>query len=135
MRCKHFSRSENTSGAVGGSAPKFADAYLHRDGYPEIDVTELSSHTDKRIIDVREPNEFRGELGHIPGAELVPLATIEQAAATWDRNEPLIVVCRSGGRSSRAVATLQQLGFRCAANLRGGMLSYRAVERTQGALA
>ena len=73
-----------------------------------------------RIIDVREPSEFTGELGHIPGAELVPLATVERAARDWAGDEPLVVVCRSGARSAKAAATLVQLGFKCVFNLEGG---------------
>ena len=73
-----------------------------------------------RIIDVRESSEFTGELGHIPGAELVPLATVEGAARGWARDEPLVVVCRSGARSARAAATLVQLGFKTVFNLEGG---------------
>jgi rhodanese-related sulfurtransferase len=79
-----------------------------------------------RIIDVREPDEFTGELGHIPGAELVPLATVERTAAAWDRTAPLIVVCRSGGRSGRAAQALIRAGFHRVMNLAGGMLAYRA---------
>ena len=79
-----------------------------------------------RIIDVREPDEFTGDLGHIPGAELVPLATIGQAAASWDRDKPMILVCRSGGRSGRAASALVAAGFRRVMNLTGGMLAYTA---------
>jgi rhodanese-related sulfurtransferase len=79
-----------------------------------------------RIIDVREPDEFTGDLGHIPGAELVPLATVERAAVTWDRNVAIVVVCRSGGRSGRAGQALVAAGFRRVMNMTGGMLAYRA---------
>lgn len=79
-----------------------------------------------RIIDVREPDEFTGDLGHIPGAELVPLATIGQAAASWDRDQAVILVCRSGGRSGRAASVLAAAGFRRVMNLTGGMIAYRA---------
>jgi rhodanese-related sulfurtransferase len=79
-----------------------------------------------RIIDVREPDEFTGELGHIPGAELVPLTTVERTASTWDKNAALIVVCRSGARSGRAAQALIRAGFRRVMNLSGGMVAYRA---------
>jgi rhodanese-related sulfurtransferase len=109
MRCSHFS-----------------DTLLHPDGYAEIEPAALHHQPSHRVIDVREPHEFHGELGHIDGAELVPLATVEDAARKWDRDTPMLVVCRSGGRSARAVSTLRRLGFSCAVNLRGGMLAYRA---------
>jgi rhodanese-related sulfurtransferase len=79
-----------------------------------------------RIIDVREPDEFTGELGHIPGAELVPLATVLERAHEWSRDDELLVVCRSGGRSSRAAEALVRAGFRHVINLVGGMIAYRA---------
>lgn len=73
-----------------------------------------------RIVDVREPSEFTGPLGHIPGAELVPLATVERAARDWAKDEALVLVCRSGARSAKAAATLVHLGFRTVFNLEGG---------------
>ncbi len=79
-----------------------------------------------RVIDVREPHEFTGELGHMPRAELVPLGTIDQAAKTWDRSQPLLMVCRSGGRSGRAAQLLASMGFRTVFNMAGGMLAYGA---------
>ena len=48
-----------------------------------------------RRIDVREPDEFIGPLGHLPGAELVPLGTLEAASADWPREHPLLLICRS----------------------------------------
>lgn len=78
-----------------------------------------------RVIDVREPREFDGELGHIAGAELVPLATVAANAAGWSPSEPLLMVCRSGKRSANAVKLLQQLGFTAVINLQGGMKSIR----------
>ena len=77
-----------------------------------------------RIIDVREPAEFTGALGRIPGAELVPLATLESAARTWDKDEELVVVCRSGARSARAASLLASLGFRRLRDLAGGTQGY-----------
>jgi rhodanese-related sulfurtransferase len=103
----------------------FKNTLRHPDGFLEIEPMSLSDQGPIRVIDVREPREFDGALGHIPGAELVPLATVAGRATEWSRNEPLLVVCRSGGRSGRAVRALRDLGFQCAVNLRGGMLSYR----------
>jgi rhodanese-related sulfurtransferase len=77
-----------------------------------------------RIIDVREPSEFYGELGHIPTAELVPLDTLERAAHGWSKEVPLVMVCRSGARSAKAAALLVKLGFRDVVNLEGGTQGY-----------
>ena len=97
----------------------------HPQGFLEIDPASLASQPRARVIDVREPGELKGELGRIVGAENVPLATVASAADAWPRDEPIVVVCRSGGRSGKAVQLLRTLGFQCVVNLRGGMLSYR----------
>ena len=61
-------------------------------GFREIDVQRLAaSRGAVRLIDVREPSEYNAELGHIAGTELVPLATVGEAAKAWDRNQQLVV--------------------------------------------
>lgn len=81
-----------------------------KEGFREIGPREVHENRDLRCIDVREPEEFVGELGHIPGAELVPLDTVEGAQRDWDRSEMLVVVCRSGGRSGKAAGLLVRAG-------------------------
>jgi len=101
------------------------------------DVTPAAVGADgrtARLVDVREPHEFSGELGHIRGAELVPLATVEAAATTWNKEDELVLVCRSGKRSGTAAAQLARQGFRRVMNMDGGMLAWNAanlpVDRT-----
>ncbi len=77
-----------------------------------------------RVIDVREPAEFTGELGHLPGATLVPLASVIAHAASWKKEEALLVVCKSGGRSANAAQALTKLGFPKVMNLVGGMMGW-----------
>ncbi len=84
-----------------------------------------------RVIDVREPNEFNGPLGHIEGAELVPLATLLRAAEAWNQGETLVMVCRSGARSARATQVLGQLGFQTVYNLAGGMIAWNRGPRRE----
>jgi rhodanese-related sulfurtransferase len=81
---------------------------------------------DLRLVDVREPDEYLGALGHIPGAELVPVSTVTAAAADWDRDAPVLLICRSGARSARAGTALAAMGFRNLYNLVGGMLAWDA---------
>lgn len=96
-------------------------------GYRDVEVAALASSPERvRLVDVREPSEFDGELGHIAHAELVPLATVLRAAEGWPRGEELLLVCRSGGRSAKAAAMLVQQGFERVMNLRGGMLAWDA---------
>jgi rhodanese-related sulfurtransferase len=79
-----------------------------------------------RIVDVREPYELIGDLGHIPGVERAPLATVATRASAWQKDEEIVLVCRSGGRSSGAARGLVAAGFRKVMNLAGGMLAYSA---------
>jgi sulfur-carrier protein adenylyltransferase/sulfurtransferase len=77
-----------------------------------------------RLVDVREQSEFHDALGHIPGAELVPLGTLTQHASQWNKADEIVVICRSGGRSSYAALELHKLGFERVMNMRGGMMAY-----------
>lgn len=95
-------------------------------GYREVDPMTLASveSGEVRIIDVREASEYMGPLGHIAGAELVPLGELSEHMEDWDAQDILVVVCRSGGRSGRAAQMLAAEGFSQVINLRGGMMAY-----------
>ena len=88
----------------------------------------LASPTPPVVLDVREPEEFVGDLGHIERALLVPMdalaARLPKLAGYVDRE--LVVVCRAGARSASAAAMLQRAGFSRVANLQGGMLAWSA---------
>lgn len=72
-----------------------------------------------RLIDVREYPEFAA--GHIEGAELVPLGTVDKDSETWDRSQPLTLVCRTGRRAEQARRTLAAKGFQSLNVLEGGV--------------
>ncbi len=74
------------------------------------------------IIDVRRPDEFTAELGHIPGAELIVLDTLPQRLVDISKDKPVVFICRSGGRSARAVEFAMSEGWTNVFNLRGGMM-------------
>ncbi len=99
------------------------------DAIPQLTPADVSDLSQFRILDVREPKEFTGELGHLDGADLVPLATLARGVANWPRDARLLVVCRSGRRSNRACGELTRMGFTNVANLAGGMLAWRASEK------
>ena len=82
-----------------------------------------------RVLDVREPDEFTGPLGHIHGATLVPLGDLAGRASELPRDKPIVAVCRAGSRSAHATAILQKAGFADVANLPGGMLRWRGEGR------
>ncbi len=100
--------------------------------YQNITPSQLDTLGPKvRRIDVREPDEYTGPLGHLPGAELVPLGTLEAASASWPHEEPLLLICRSGVRSAKAAQALAQRGFTHLYNLAGGMLAVRETPATR----
>lgn len=84
---------------------------------------------DAVVIDVREQNEW--DAGHAPGAIHIPLAELPERLGELpesDERDPLPIVCRSGGRSGRAVAWLSQQGFDVA-NVDGGMRQWSAASK------
>lgn len=74
-------------------------------------------------IDVREYPEFAA--GHIEGSRLVPLGTLPQQCAAWDRATPLTLVCKSGRRAEQARQQLDALGFTALTVLNGGIDAWR----------
>ena len=94
-------------------------------GFREVTSADVSMPAEGfRIIDVREPAEFTGELGHVPGSSLVPLASVTAQAITWNKDEPVLLVCKSGGRSANAAQALSRMGFSKVMNLVGGMMGW-----------
>lgn len=89
-------------------------------------AARLRSSAPPLLLDVREPEEFVGELGHIEGSFLVPLDALEhrlpKLAGYVDHD--IVVVCRSGARSASAGAILRRGGFQRVWNLTGGMLAW-----------
>jgi rhodanese-related sulfurtransferase len=79
-----------------------------------------------QVIDVREPDEFDGPLGRIPGAVSIPLGELAARVAEVDPDRPAVAVCRAGGRAARAPDILRKAGRARVANLAGGMLRWRA---------
>lgn len=108
----------------------FDSATPHPDGYRDVDVRQLAARTSAPPlrVDVREPPEFDGLLGHIDGVRRVPLATVRQEASDWPRDAEVLLVCRSGVRSAKAAVQLVGLGFTRVMNLRGGMLAWNTAE-------
>lgn len=89
---------------------------------PEITVEELKAKLDKKekfvLLDVREPHEY--EVAKIPGSTLIPLGDLPKRAGELDKAAKLIVHCKMGGRSARAVQLLRAQGFD-ATNVAGGI--------------
>jgi len=86
----------------------------------------VNSDSPPLVLDVREPNEYSGELGHIRGSKLIPLKDLASRATELEalKNKHVIAICRAGVRSTTAAAILTSLGFEHVSNLRGGMLEW-----------
>jgi adenylyltransferase/sulfurtransferase len=104
-----------------------AATHADREGeLPEITPRELADRQRAGdpidLIDVREP--FEWEIARIPGARLIPLGEFPDALASLDASRDIVVHCKSGVRSARAVRQLRAAGFRRAWNLAGGILRW-----------
>lgn len=89
---------------------------------PEMTVEELKAKLDKKekfiLLDVREQNEY--EVAKIPGSKLIPLGELPQRHGELDKSQKIVVHCKMGGRSARAVQFLTQQGYD-AINVAGGI--------------
>ena len=89
----------------------------------EIEPLELASRMANgdrlRLIDVREPHEL--SISRIEGAELIPLGSLASRMHELDSSEDMVLFCKSGSRSARAVELLAGAGFRKQKNLKGGI--------------
>ena len=95
-------------------------------GVPEITVTELKSKLDAGeplfVLDVREPHEY--DICHLDGTTLIPLGQLPNRVNELNSADDIVVHCRSGVRSAKAVGFLQQAGFSKVKNLKGGILAW-----------
>ena len=93
---------------------------------PSEVARRLNSPNPPILVDVREADEFNGELGHIPGSRLMPLRELSQRAPQIEqfKNSEVVTICRAGVRSTTAAAILTGLGFEHVFNLKGGMLDW-----------
>ena len=93
-------------------------------GVQSVAVSDLPAETP--MLDVRELDEWSA--GHAPSARHVPMSELPGRLSEVPADEPLYVVCRSGGRSARVVAYLAQQGYP-AVNVDGGMQDWAASGR------
>lgn len=90
---------------------------------PEVDVAELARQREAGapLIDVREPDEYDG--AHVPGAQLIPLATVPDQLDAVPQGRPIYVICAKGGRSLRAAEFYRSQGID-AINVAGGTTAW-----------
>ena len=113
--------------APAGRAPSWAPLVYTFAGLWEIQPQALEeAGAAVQVVDVREPDEFTGPLGHVAGARSIPLGELPARSGELAKDRPVVTVCRSGARSAQAATLLQKAGFAEVANLAGGMLRWRA---------
>lgn len=84
----------------------------------------LSSDFQGLLIDVREPDEY--DVAHIEGSRLIPLKTLPDALDSLPRDREILIHCKAGGRSAKAVQLLFDHGFTRVKNVNGGMDAWLA---------
>ena len=112
----------------GDPIPERGWAAIERnaDGVPEVAIDWVGDNrAGIRLVDVRELDEAEAD-GMIEGAEVIPMGTVDEASRGWDKEEPVITLCRSGRRSGRVAVDLEKLGFKRIASMRGGMIAWNA---------
>lgn len=107
---------------VGRGQEEHADT----SGIAEVSATELKKLLTKNghivLVDVREPHEY--EIASIPGSKLMPLGELTSRLSELDTADDIVVHCKTGARSTKAIRILQQFGFKKLRNLRGGITAW-----------
>ncbi len=90
-----------------------------------LEATLLINREDAIVIDIRDPGEYAQ--GHVPNARHIPAGELARRSGELEKwkNQPLILCCATGARSSSALQTLRQAGFDRLYNLRGGMMEWQ----------
>lgn len=103
-------------GIIAGPLPTVPTMTVH-------ELKELRESGDNHfLLDVREPHEQ--SISRILGAVLIPLGELEQRTAELPRDKRILVHCKSGGRSARAVSLLRDEGFENVWNISGGIIAW-----------
>jgi len=93
---------------------------------PDIDVLQLKAKLDRGdrflLLDVREPHEH--QLCRLRGSVLIPMREVPKRLEDLDRNQEIVVYCRSGARSAKIAQLLRASGFPVVRNLTGGILAW-----------
>jgi len=110
-------------------ADLFKNVEMNTEGAPEVTPEEVKeAMASLKLVDVREKDEFSGELGHIEGAMHSSLQTnFKNDLNSLDKSENYVFICRSGRRSTAATQMAQKAGFKSVYNMKGGMLRWNAL--------
>src|SRR5712692_3358049 len=87
---------------------------------------QIASPKPPLLVDVRQADEYSGELGHVPGSRSISLRELARRAEEIadHKTKDVVCICRAGMRSTTAAAVLRGLGFEHVWNMKGGMLDW-----------
>jgi adenylyltransferase/sulfurtransferase len=141
MRFREFKIRKDTNCPICGANPTIhdlidydqfcgipqADAEAEKEmDVPTITAPELKAKMDRKepfvLVDVREPYEY--EICRIPGSKLIPVGELPARLSELDTADEIVLQCKTGARSARALHILQEAGFRKLANLQGGITAW-----------
>ena len=102
------------------------------DGVQVLDVAKYEKNMaqpDVQLVDVRTPEEFSE--GHLENAINIDVTAddFDAKVASLDKEKPVMVYCKSGGRSAKASARLKELGFKTITDLEGGITNWKSEEK------
>ena len=93
---------------------------------PEITVEALKARIDRQekfvLLDVREPYEW--DVAKLPGSKLIPLGELASRMSELDSADEIVIHCKVGVRSAKAVRELQKAGFSKLLNVEGGIIAW-----------
>jgi adenylyltransferase/sulfurtransferase len=126
-RCRICSETPEIRELIDYEAFCGAPGYEHEGGplarewevEPAALAAEIQAGKHMQLIDVREPHEL--EISRLPGAQLIPLGSLASHLHELDSAQEMVVFCRSGTRSERALELLAGAGFRKVRHLHGGI--------------
>ena len=91
---------------------------------------QIMNNEGVQLVDVRTPEEFAE--GHLPNAININVndASFETETTKLDKEKPVMVYCKSGGRSAKAASILNGKGFKNVSDLDGGITSWKEADKT-----
>ncbi len=119
-------RSGKPEHDTGPKAPDWGPVITTYAGISEISPEWVARHREQvQLLDVRTPSEFDAELGHLSGAQLIPIDELRARTPEVPGDKPVVVVCQTGKRASMGTLILKKAGHARVANLAGGMVRWR----------
>lgn len=113
--CRSATMSKTDSGVADVPSPV-------RDVSP-VEAQAATSKPYSQFVDVRTPDEYGG--GHAARSRNIPLDTLQANLDTLEKNEPVYVICETGGRSQKAAQLIAAAGFNNVLNVAGGTVAWR----------